>query len=67
MFPENLEMKFWTAVTLVNIGELEKALPMFKEIFQRDENWKILTPRLIKNQMLIADENTLLKILNVNN
>lgn len=63
MFPENLEMKYWTAVTLVNIGELEKALPMFKEIFSMDENWRTLTPRLIKNDMLTADEETLQKIL----
>lgn len=65
MFPENLEMKYWTAVTLVNVGELEKALPMFKEIFSKDENWKILTPRLIKNEMLNADAETLQKIMNV--
>lgn len=65
MFPDNLEMKYWTAVTLVNVGELQKALPMFKEIFSKDENWKILTPRLIKNEMLMADEETLQKILNV--
>jgi uncharacterized Ntn-hydrolase superfamily protein len=65
MFPDNLEMKYWTAITLVNVGELEKALPMFREIFAKDENWKILTPRLIRNKMLIADSETLRKILNV--
>ncbi len=65
MFPENLEMKYWTAITLVNVGELEKALPMFKDIFSKDQNWKELTPRLIKNEMLIADEETLKKIMNV--
>ena len=65
MFPDNLEMKYWTAITLVNVGELEKALPMFKEIFSKDENWKILTPRLIKNEMLNADAETLQKIMNV--
>lgn len=64
MFPENLEMKYWTAVTLVNTGQLENALPMFKEIFSADDNWKKLTPRLIKVGMLNADENTLRKIMN---
>lgn len=64
MFPENLEMKYWTAVTLVNTGQLENALPMFKEIFTADDNWKKLTPRLIKVGMLNADENTLQKIMN---
>jgi len=31
MFPENLEMKYWTAVTLANTGEVEKSLPMWGE------------------------------------
>ncbi|MDF1612966.1 MAG: DUF1028 domain-containing protein [Stygiobacter sp.] len=63
MFPENLEMKFWTAVALANKGNLEKALPMFKEIFKKDKNWKTLTPRLIPNGLLTVDENTLKEIL----
>ncbi|GMU94670.1 MULTISPECIES: DUF1028 domain-containing protein [Ignavibacterium] len=64
MFPENLEMKYWTAVTLVNTGQIDNALPLFKEIFAADDNWKKLTPRLIKNGMLNADESTLQKIMN---
>lgn len=64
MFPENLEMKYWTAVTLVNTGQLDNALPLFKEIFSADDNWKKLTPRLIKVGMLNADETTLQKIMN---
>lgn len=64
MFPENLEMKYWTAVTLVNTGQIDNALPLFKEIFAADGNWKKLTPRLIKNGMLNADESTLQKIMN---
>ena len=63
MFPENLEMKFWTAVALANKGNLENALPMFKEIFKKDKNWKTLTPRLIPNGLLTVDENTLKEIL----
>lgn len=64
MFPENLEMKYWTAVTLVNNNELQEALPIFKEIFSADDNWRKLTPRLIKVGMLNADEETLKKIIN---
>lgn len=63
MFPENLEMKYWTAVTLVNNGQLSEALPMFKEIFAFDDNWRKLTPRLIKVGMLTADEKILEKII----
>ncbi len=64
MFPGNLEMKYWHAVTLVNINKLNEALPLFKEVFSKDENWKTLTPRLIKNGLLNADENKLKKIMN---
>ena len=46
MFPENLEMKYWTAISLANTGEVEKSLPKFKEIFAADVNWKELTKRL---------------------
>ena len=63
MFPENLEMKYWTAVSLANTGEVEKALPMFKEIFAIDKNWKELTKRLPPVGLLTVDENKLKKIL----
>lgn len=63
MFPENLEMKYWTAVTLVNNSQLDEALLLFREIFSADENWRTLTPRLIKVGMLNADEKTLKKII----
>ena len=63
MFPENLEMKYWTAVTLANSGEVEKALPMFKEIFLQDINWKELTERLPQVGLLNVDQEDLSKIL----
>jgi uncharacterized Ntn-hydrolase superfamily protein len=56
MFPENLEMKYWTAVSLANTGEVEKALPMFKEIFDKDKNWKELTKRLVPVGLLTIDK-----------
>ena len=63
MFPENLEMKYWTAISLANTGEIEKALPMFKEIFLQDINWKELTERLPKVGLLNVDQEVLSKIL----
>ncbi|GAB4374016.1 MAG: hypothetical protein Kow0042_18310 [Calditrichia bacterium] len=63
MQPENLEMKYWTAVSLVNIGRFEEALPMFREVFQADNNWRLLTPRLIPNGLLKASS-AQLEILN---
>jgi uncharacterized Ntn-hydrolase superfamily protein len=63
MFPENLEMKYWTAISLANTDEVEKSLPMFKEIFAVDKNWKELTKRLPLVGLLTVDEVNLKKIL----
>ena len=63
LFPDNLEMKYWTAVALANNKELEKALPIFKEVFEKDENWKELTTRLPKSGLLTVSEKDLQKIL----
>ncbi len=65
MFPDNLEMKYWTAVTLANNGDLEKSLPIFKEVFSKDKNWKTLTKRITKNGLLTVDEKSLNKILTI--
>ena len=63
MFPDNLEMKFWTAVTLANQKQLDKALPMFEEIFAKDKNWRELTPRLLPNGLLNVNGDVLKQIL----
>ncbi|RMF56883.1 MAG: DUF1028 domain-containing protein [Calditrichaeota bacterium] len=65
MFPENLEMKYWHAVALVNVGRLEEALPIFKEVFQGDPNWKTLTPRLVPIELLKVSNEELQRILSV--
>jgi uncharacterized Ntn-hydrolase superfamily protein len=63
MFPDNLEMKFWHATALVNAGRIEESLPMFKDIFTRDNSWATLLPRLPASGSLTADEATLKRIL----
>ena len=63
MFPDNLEMKYWTAVALANKGNLKEALPMFREIFEKDKNWRDLTPRLLPNGLLKVTPDQLNEIL----
>jgi uncharacterized Ntn-hydrolase superfamily protein len=65
MFPENLEMKYWHAVTLAGIGKVDESLPLFKEVFSKDKNWKTLTPRLVPIGILTVEEDELNKILSV--
>ncbi len=63
MFPENTEMKFWTAVSLANVGRVEDSIPIFAEVFEKDKNWKTLTQRITKNGMLTVNDQELQKIL----
>ncbi len=63
MQPDNLEMKYWHAVALANMGKLEDALPIFRYIFLKDSNWKTLTPRLLKPGLLKVSQNELQQIL----
>ena len=37
MLPENLEMQYWTAVTLANNKEVEKSLVLFKTVFSAEK------------------------------
>lgn len=56
MMPENSEMKFWHAVTLINKNRTDEALRLFKEVFEKDENWRTLIPRLRKVNLLICSD-----------
>jgi uncharacterized Ntn-hydrolase superfamily protein len=64
LYPQNIEIPYWTAVGLVNAGKIDDALPMFKKIFRQDPKWKELTRRLKGTELLIADEKTWERILN---
>ena len=63
LFPENPEMKFWTAVSLANNQKLTEALPIFVNIFKEDNNWKILLERLPETDLLKVDADALDQIL----
>jgi uncharacterized Ntn-hydrolase superfamily protein len=65
LFPQNLEMQYWTAVTLANNNQLDQALPLFKKIFVKDRNWKELTRRLPAVGLLTVKQGELEKILNL--
>jgi uncharacterized Ntn-hydrolase superfamily protein len=48
LLPDNVEVQYWAAVTLATSGKVDKALPMFREVFAADSNWITLTKRLHK-------------------
>ncbi len=53
--PENDELRFWFAVSLVTTKEKEKALKLFKEIFEKDKRWLELIDRLPPAGLLPAE------------
>ena len=64
MFPANLEMQYWTAITLANNKKIIEASKLLKKIYIKDANWRELTRRLPKVNLLTvspADLQILLK------
>jgi len=62
LFPNNLEMKFWYAVSLVNAGRIDESLPVFRAIFSQDAHWRELVLRLNNAGLLEADRAVLDRI-----
>lgn len=50
--PGRVEPLFWQAVNLVSIDRLSEALPLFKQVFTADPNWRVLPPRLVEVGLL---------------
>lgn len=63
--PHNLEMIYWHAINLVNLGRLDESLSLFRRVFEGDANWAVLTPRLLEVNLLDVDEAGLEKILSM--
>jgi len=65
MFPFNLEMQFWTAITLINNKQVSKSLPILKSIYAKDKNWRELTRRLRPVGLLTVNDQQLKTILSL--
>lgn len=63
--PDLVEIPFWCAVTMVNGGKVEEALPLFKSVFGREKAWASLIPRLVESEMLVNDPAVIKKILSM--
>jgi uncharacterized Ntn-hydrolase superfamily protein len=49
---DNVEMAFWSALTMATKGKVSQALPIFKKVFLADKNWIELLKRLPKTGMI---------------
>ena len=63
-FPKNLEMQYWTAITLANNKKVPEALGILKKIYAKDLNWRELTKRLPKAGLLTVSPVELLLLTN---
>lgn len=63
MFPDNLEMKFWHAITLLNNGNMEDGSKMLREVFGKNDNWRKLAARLPASGLLNLNEKDLNTVL----
>lgn len=62
---ENEEIVYWAAVGLANSGRVAESLPRFRQVFERNGNWREMTSRLFdKGQITVGDED-LRRILSV--
>ncbi|PIS31220.1 MAG: Zn-dependent protease [Candidatus Marinimicrobia bacterium CG08_land_8_20_14_0_20_45_22] len=62
-YPENAELPYWTAITLVSTGRIDQALPIFHRVFQQNPNLKKMTPRLVNSGLLPNDAKLIEKIM----
>ncbi len=63
MFPKNLEMQYWTAITLANGGNIQKAALMLQAIYAKEPNWRKMTKRLPKVGLLTVGKKELMLLL----
>lgn len=63
MLPDNVELRFWYATTLVMVDKVKESLPEFKWVFKREPIWKKLVPRLSASGFLPDDNKIIKKIL----
>ena len=65
LYPENPELPYWSAVTLVGLGKLDKALPIFSKVFKKEPRLRTMTPRIVDAGLLSKDEYILKLIMEV--
>jgi len=63
LVPDNAEMIYWHAVALVNMGQVDKSINLFRRVFKMDRNWATLTPRLPRAGLLPDDPKLMERIL----
>ena len=62
LYPEQVELSYWRAVTLLQEGDRDDAFALLREVFAADASWTSMAPRLVEAGHLEADEALLREI-----
>jgi uncharacterized Ntn-hydrolase superfamily protein len=62
LMPEQMEIVFWHAATLVSAGQVENALPLFRRVFAKEPKWAELVGRLPASDLLPNDPKLIARI-----
>jgi uncharacterized Ntn-hydrolase superfamily protein len=65
MAPHIEELPFWHAVTLADLGRVDEALPIFRQVFAVNADWAALVQRLPAAGLLRDDHEMMDRILDV--
>jgi tetratricopeptide (TPR) repeat protein len=63
--PDMLELPFWHAVTLADLGRVDEALVIFKSIFLSEPQWRELLKRLPAAGLLREDPQMMDKLISI--
>ncbi|QSQ18710.1 DUF1028 domain-containing protein [Pyxidicoccus parkwayensis] len=62
LVPDNAEMVFWHAISLVSVGRVDEALPLLQRTYKADPRWRELLTRLPKAGLLPDDPKLLARL-----
>jgi uncharacterized Ntn-hydrolase superfamily protein len=63
LYPENVELRFWQAVTMLNHGRAEESLELLKRVFRANEDLRVLLRSLPSAGLLNVDDATMQQLL----
>jgi uncharacterized Ntn-hydrolase superfamily protein len=60
--PEIAELEFWKAVTMATNQQVEDSVPLFREVFSKNPDWKVFFKKLVGNSLYPITEGTYSKV-----
>jgi uncharacterized Ntn-hydrolase superfamily protein len=63
--PQIEELRFWQAVTLLSHGKTDIAIPLFQDVFKKNDGWRQVLRSLPKVRLYQIDQQLLEKILSL--